>query len=64
VIHRPKPGEVQDSTGLIVLVAHNTISAIIFVLSFSLLNSVKHQYLSILLVVIAAVAGQVLFIDN
>jgi putative chromate ion transporter len=62
VIHLPKPGAVLDSAGLITLAAQNTISAIIFVLTFSVLNSVRHQYLSILLVVVAAIAGQFLFV--
>ncbi|KAF9345894.1 hypothetical protein BGX26_002631 [Mortierella sp. AD094] len=62
VIHLPKPDVVLDSTELITLAARNTISAVIFVLSFSALNSVKHQYLSILLVAVAAIAGQFLFV--
>ncbi|KAF9966723.1 hypothetical protein BGZ70_001504 [Mortierella alpina] len=64
VIHLPKPGEVLDSAGLITLAARNTISAVIFILSFSVMNSVKHQYLSILLIAVAAISGQFLFIDN
>ncbi|KAG0355518.1 hypothetical protein BGZ54_001125 [Gamsiella multidivaricata] len=63
VIHLPKPGVVLDSAELITLAAHNTISAIIFILAFFVLNSVRHQYLSILLIVVAAIAGQFLFID-
>ncbi|KAF9113967.1 hypothetical protein BGX27_000430 [Mortierella sp. AM989] len=62
VIHLPKPGEVLDSASLITLAARNTISAVIFILTFSILNSVKHQYLSILLIVVAAIAGQFLFV--
>ncbi|KAK3806496.1 MAG: chromate transporter-domain-containing protein [Linnemannia gamsii] len=62
IIHLPKPGVSLDSSALITLAARNTISAIIFVLSFSALNSVKNQYLSILLVVVAAIAGQFLFV--
>ncbi|KAF9575204.1 hypothetical protein EC968_004140 [Mortierella alpina] len=64
VIHLPLPGQVLDSVGLITLAARNTISAVIFILTFSVLNSVKHQYLSILLVAVAAISGQFLFIDN
>ncbi|KAF9982148.1 hypothetical protein BGZ75_006477 [Mortierella antarctica] len=63
VIHLPFPGQVLDFAGLITLAARNTISAVIFVLAFSLINSVKHDYLSILLVAVAAIAGQFLFID-
>ncbi|KAG0309656.1 hypothetical protein BGZ98_009976 [Dissophora globulifera] len=62
VIHLPKPDVVLDSTGLVILAARNTLSAVIFVLSFSALNSVKNQYLSILLVAVAAIAGQFLFV--
>ncbi|KAF9949620.1 hypothetical protein BGZ72_008644 [Mortierella alpina] len=64
VIHLPQPGQVLDSAGLITLAARNTISAVIFILSFSVMNSVKHQYLSILLIAVAAISGQFLFIDN
>ncbi|KAG0022001.1 hypothetical protein BGZ81_008720 [Podila clonocystis] len=64
IVHLPKPDVVLDSASLITLAARNTLSAVIFILSFSLLNSVRHQYISILLVVVAAIAGQFLFIDN
>ncbi|KAG0367980.1 hypothetical protein BGX24_003018 [Mortierella sp. AD032] len=64
IVQIPKPNVVLDSVGLITLAARNTLSAVIFVLSFSLLNSVRHQYISILLIVVAAIAGQFLFIDN
>lgn len=58
IVQLPKPNVALDSAGLITLAARNTLSAVIFVLSFSLLNSVRHQYISILLVVVAAIAGQ------
>ncbi|KAF9286615.1 hypothetical protein BGZ68_002753 [Mortierella alpina] len=64
VVQLPKPGQVLDSAGLITLAARNTLSAVIFILAFSVMNSVKHQYLSILLIAVAAIAGQFLFIDN
>ncbi|KAG0344521.1 hypothetical protein BG004_004387 [Podila humilis] len=49
---------------LVIIAARNTLSAVIFVLAFMVLNSVKHQYISILLVVVAAISGQFLFVDN
>ncbi|KAF8985819.1 hypothetical protein BGZ46_001787 [Entomortierella lignicola] len=63
IILLPSPGASLDSADLITLAARNTISGVIFVLSFLVFNSVNHQYLSVLLVVIAAIAGQFLFVD-
>ncbi|KAF9127418.1 hypothetical protein BGW39_005902 [Mortierella sp. 14UC] len=62
VVHLPKPGTVVDSIQAINLASQNTLSAVIFIMSFMVLNSVRHRYLSVLLVVVAAISGQFLFI--
>ncbi|KAK5808289.1 chromate transporter [Linnemannia elongata] len=62
VVHLPKPGVVLDGEGWLLLAAQNTLSAVIFVMAFMVLNSVRHQYLSVLLIVVAAIAGQFLFV--
>ncbi|KAG0346005.1 hypothetical protein BG004_002656 [Podila humilis] len=63
VVHLPKPGVDIDSVGIVTLAARNTLSAVIFILAFLLLNRIRHQYISLLLVVVAAIAGQFLFVD-
>ncbi|KAF9901550.1 hypothetical protein EC991_006032 [Linnemannia zychae] len=62
VVHLPKPDTIVDSIQAINLASQNTLSAVIFILSFMVLNSVRHRYLSVLLVVVAAISGQFLFI--
>ncbi|KAF9149021.1 hypothetical protein BG015_009209 [Linnemannia schmuckeri] len=62
VVHLPKPGVVLDGEEWLLLAAQNTLSAVIFVMAFMILNSVRHQYLSVLLIIIAAIAGQFLFV--
>ncbi|KAK3837919.1 MAG: LOW QUALITY PROTEIN: chromate transporter-domain-containing protein [Linnemannia elongata] len=59
VVHLPKPGVVLDGEEWLLLAAQNTLSAVIFVMTFTVF---RHQYLSVLLVVVAALAGQFLFV--
>ncbi|KAG0285371.1 hypothetical protein BGZ96_010367 [Linnemannia gamsii] len=62
VVHIPKPGSVLGGEEWLLLAAQNTLSAVIFVMAFLVLNTVGHRYMSVLLVVVAALSGQFLFV--